>query len=107
MNRMDVVGTLQSEPISSRVYSKGQVTIPARIRKRLNIGDGTLLSFLQIGEVILLSPRRLVVPGAQKEIAWIMEEEGVTLQELLEGLEEERLRYNREEYGKQRKKEKG
>ena len=99
MNRRDIDGTLQLEPFLSRVYSKGQVTIPAKIRKRLNIGQGTLLSFLQIGEVILLSPRRLVVPGAQKEMAWIMEQEGVTLKELLEGLEEERLRYNQEEYG--------
>ena len=107
MSQRDVDGTLQLEPISSRVYSKGQVTIPAKIRKRLNIDEGTVLSFLQIGEVILLSPRRLAVPGAQTEMAWIMEEEGVTLQELLRGLEEERVRYNREEYGKQRIKDKG
>ena len=107
MSQRDVDGTLQLEPISSRVYSKGQITIPAKIRKRLNIDEGTVLSFLQIGEVILLSPRRLAVPGAQTEMAWIMEEEGVTLQELLRGLEEERVRYNREEYGKQRIKDKG
>ena len=99
MSRRDIEGMLQLKPISSRVYSKGQVTIPVKIRKSLNIGKGTLLSFLQIGEVILLSPRRLVVPEAQREIAWIMEKEGVTLSELLEGLEEEHLRYNREEYG--------
>ena len=99
MSQRDFDGTLQLEPTSSRVTSKGQVTIPAKIRKRLNIGEGTVLSFLQIGEVILLSLRRLAVPGAQREMAWIMEEEGVTLQELLKGLEEERVRYNREEYG--------
>ena len=99
MIRRENEGMLQLEPTFSRVYSKGQVTIPAKIRKSLNIGEGTKLSFLQIGEVVLLSPRSLVVPGAQREIAWIMEKEGVTLRELLEGLEEERLRYNREEYG--------
>jgi len=99
MSQRDIDGMLQLEPIFLRVYSKGQVTIPAKIRKSLNIGEGTLLSFLQIGEVILLSPRRLVVPGAQREIAQIMEKGGVTMRELLEGLEEERLRYNREEYG--------
>ena len=99
MSRRDMDRTLQLEPMFSRVYSKGQVTIPVKIRKSLNIGEGTRLSFLQLGEVILLSPRRLVVPGAQREIAWIMEKEGVTLRELLEGLEEERLRYDREEYG--------
>ena len=71
MSQRDVDGTLQLEPISSRVYSKGQVTIPAKIRKRLNIDEGTVLSFLQIGEVILLSPRRLAVPGAQREMAWM------------------------------------
>lgn len=99
MSRRDINRTLPLEPIFSRVCPKGQVTIPARIRKSLNIREGTLLGFLQIGEVILLSPRRLVVPEAQREIARVMEEEGITLKELLEGLEEERFRYNREEYG--------
>ena len=99
MSQREIEGTLQSEPIFSRVYSGGQVTIPARIRKSLNIGAGTVLSFMQLGEVILLSPRGLIVPGAQREIVRIMEEERVSLQELLGGLEEERLCYNREEYG--------
>ena len=39
-----------------RVKSKGQVTIPVRIRKRMDIGEGTLVEVREHPEGILLKP---------------------------------------------------
>lgn len=38
------------------VTAKGQVVIPSRIRKRLNIKQGTKLSIIEKGEQIILQP---------------------------------------------------
>lgn len=39
-----------------RVKSKGQVTVPSRIRKRLKIDEGALLEVEEVPEGILLKP---------------------------------------------------
>lgn len=39
-----------------RVKRKGQVTVPARIRKRLKIDEGALLEVEELNEGILLKP---------------------------------------------------
>jgi AbrB family looped-hinge helix DNA binding protein len=52
--------------MTARVQAKGQVTIPARMRKRLNIRQGDLVVFEETPEGILLQPARVVTPEALK-----------------------------------------
>ncbi len=87
----------------SRIWSKGQLTIPKKIRDSLKIEDGRIVSILQIGDNILITPNRLVVSEARAAIAQILKEEKVSLDDLLEGLKEERKRYNKEKYGIKKK----
>lgn len=39
-----------------RVKRKGQVTVPAHIRKKMKIGEGTILEVEELPEGILLKP---------------------------------------------------
>lgn len=41
---------------SAIVTTKGQVVIPARIRRRLNIKKGTAICFTEQGNAVLLQP---------------------------------------------------
>ncbi len=47
-------------PVGVRVQAKGQVTIPARIRRRLNLQPGDLVVFVETPEGVLLRRAELV-----------------------------------------------
>lgn len=46
-----------------RVKHKGQVTVPARIRKKLNMDEGTLLEVEERPEGVLLKPMPEIKAG--------------------------------------------
>jgi AbrB family looped-hinge helix DNA binding protein len=48
----------------SRVQSKGQVTIPTEIRKKLGLKKDDLVAFVETEDGVLLSPRELFVASA-------------------------------------------
>ena len=86
-------------PVVVQVRERGQFTIPARIRREMGIREGDVFSLIRLGETLIATRKRLVAPEVAEAIEALMEEEGITLEDLLEGLEEERRRYAREKYG--------
>ncbi len=75
-----------------RLRERGQLTLPQKIRNRLALEPGDALTLVQIGDILVLSPRQPAIPKLGKAFSNIMDEEGVSLAELLVGLEEERER---------------
>jgi AbrB family looped-hinge helix DNA binding protein len=67
------VTKLETEVI---VTKKGQTTIPARLRKKFKIGEGTRLEVVETEEGILLKPKKSIwdmigayaKPGALEEV---------------------------------------
>jgi AbrB family looped-hinge helix DNA binding protein len=79
--------------------ARGQFTIPAEIRREMGIKDGDVFSLVRLGDALIAIRKKLVVPEIAEAIEAIMQEEGVTLEDLLEGLEKQREIYVREKYG--------
>jgi AbrB family looped-hinge helix DNA binding protein len=73
-----------------RLRERGQLTIPRPVREALELADGDMLALVQVGGVIVLSPKQPQVPMLADKFVRIMEDEGVSLAELLSGLKEER-----------------
>jgi AbrB family looped-hinge helix DNA binding protein len=73
-----------------RLRERGQITVPQAVREKLAVAEGDILTLLQIGATILLTPRQPQAPQLADKIAAIMEQQGVTLADLLVGLAEER-----------------
>jgi AbrB family looped-hinge helix DNA binding protein len=73
-----------------RLRGRGQITVPQTVRDNLNVTEGDILTLLQVGDVVLLTPKRPQVPRLADKIVDLMEAEGVSLADLLSGLEEER-----------------
>ncbi|CAD5949370.1 AbrB/MazE/SpoVT family DNA-binding domain-containing protein [Planktothrix agardhii] len=88
---------LEIKQIPIVLGQKGEITIPQVIQDSLNINEGDHLILLQIGDLIVLTPQQPQVPQLIDQIATLMENENVSLTDLLAGLEAEREVINREQ----------
>jgi bifunctional DNA-binding transcriptional regulator/antitoxin component of YhaV-PrlF toxin-antitoxin module len=73
-----------------RLEEQGQITVPQVVQDHLNLTEGDMLTMIQVGELVLLTPRQPQVPQLANKITAIMEDEGVNLADLLIGLQAER-----------------
>ncbi len=73
-----------------RLRERGQITLPQSVRNNLAVDTGDTLNLVQIDDILLLSPRQALIPKLSQEFTELMKEEGLSLAELLQGLEEER-----------------
>ncbi len=81
-----------------RVRERGQITLPQSVRNSLAVDTGDTLNLVQIDDILLLSPRQTMIPKLSQEFTELMHEEGVSLAELLQGLEKERQFIRQERY---------
>ncbi len=88
-----------SRPYKSHIRERGQLTIPKVVREKGALYDGEAVTIIPVGDSILVTPKRLGLDEARREIRRIMKASGVTMEELIEGLEEERKRLYQETYG--------
>jgi bifunctional DNA-binding transcriptional regulator/antitoxin component of YhaV-PrlF toxin-antitoxin module len=73
-----------------RLEKAGQITIPQSVQAHLSVITGDMLTLLQIGDLVLLTPKQLQVPQLADAITTLMEDASLNLSDLLEGLEMER-----------------
>ena len=90
---------VQVPPQVVRLREKGQFTVPAKIRKSMGIQEDDLLTVFQWGNSFIAIPGELVVQEEARAIVRLMKEKGITLEDLLVGLEEERAAIYEERYG--------
>ena len=82
-----------------KVWGKGQLTIPASIRKELNLKEETPLTLVKVGNVILMTPKVLQVDALAKKARKEMKKAGLTVDDILDDLDLQRDRYNKDRYG--------
>jgi AbrB family looped-hinge helix DNA binding protein len=90
---------LMSELKLSTVQEKGQVTIPAEIRKELGLKKGDLVAFVVTEDGVLISPREVVALKALREIGESLKAKGITPEELMASGREIRGELLEEMYG--------
>jgi bifunctional DNA-binding transcriptional regulator/antitoxin component of YhaV-PrlF toxin-antitoxin module len=79
---------------------RGVLTLPAELRRRYRLEEGEPLTLIDLGGVFLLSPKVPLVPKLVGEIERVREEAGLGVEDLLEGLDEQRRRLYQERYGR-------
>ena len=77
-----------------QVRGRGTVTLPARIRERYDLADGDPLTLVDLDGAILLTPRVSVADKLSSEIEYLLSEAGLSLEDMLEGLREQRAQYH-------------
>ncbi len=82
-----------------QIRRKGVITIPVELRRRYKIDEGDVYTLVELGDgSLLLAPQVSKVAHHGDRVAEILEEENVTLDEMLQALDEERERYYQEQY---------
>jgi AbrB family looped-hinge helix DNA binding protein len=83
-----------------RIRERGQVTIPSSFRKDLGLGENDTLNMVKIDEMLILTPRRLFGDAVSRKVESAMRRKGLTLDDLLANLKDQRKKYSREAHAK-------
>jgi bifunctional DNA-binding transcriptional regulator/antitoxin component of YhaV-PrlF toxin-antitoxin module len=82
-----------------QLRGRGTLTLPAKIRERYGLDDGDPITLVDLDGALLLSPRVSVVSKLAVEIEYLRTEAGLSLEDLLTGVREQRAKYLVEHVG--------
>lgn len=85
--------------VAVRVQEKGQVTIPLKIRKKLNLKKGDLVSFVETEGGVVITPAEIIVTKALDEIGRALKKKGLKLDQLITRGRKIRGKLIEKEYG--------
>jgi bifunctional DNA-binding transcriptional regulator/antitoxin component of YhaV-PrlF toxin-antitoxin module len=82
-----------------QIRRRGVITLPVELHRQYNLDEGDVFTLLDLGNgSFLLTPRVSRVARLGDQVSRLMVEEEVTVEEMLEALEQEREAYYREHY---------
>lgn len=87
-------------PIVTEIKPRGQLTIPKKIREMSHLEEGQVVSIIPVGDSIIITPKRLDLDEARREIRKILKASGLSVEEVMVGLKNERENLYEEIYGK-------
>ena len=90
----------RSEVFTAEIKTRGQLTIPKKIRDAGHLEEGQIVSLIPVEDSIIVTPKRLELDEARREIRKIMKAAGLSAEDLIEGLREERENLFQETYGR-------
>jgi len=82
-----------------QVRQRGTLTLPADLRDKYGIKPGDTFRLVDLDGIFVLTPMVPMVPELAREIERMRQDAGLTTEELLAGLREQREQYYTERYG--------
>ena len=84
-----------------QIRNKGVITLPVELRRRYGLSQGDVLTLIDLGDgSFVFTPRLLQIDRLGDQVSQALTEAGVTVDELLQALDEERESYYQENYAK-------
>lgn len=84
----------QMENSTIQVRQRGSLTLPINLREKYGIKTGDSFQLVDLDGVFVLTPMTPMVPELAREIEKLREEAGMSMEELLQGLREQRAQYH-------------
>ena len=81
-----------------QVRKRGVLTLTAELREKYDIEEGDTFRLVDLDGIFVITPMVPMVPELAREIERLREEAGLSIEELLEGLRQERERTYQEQY---------
>lgn len=86
--RMKKMGKLKT--MSGAINSRGQLTIPKKIRDAGGFEEGQEVYIIPLGDSIIITPKKIDLEEARRAMRKILRSSGVTPEELLAEMKEDR-----------------
>ena len=86
----------------AEIKARGQLTIPKKIREMSHLEEGQVVTIIPVGDSLIITPKRLELDEARREIKKILKASQLSPEDLLAGLKEEREALYKEKYGKKK-----
>jgi AbrB family looped-hinge helix DNA binding protein len=81
-----------------QVRQRGTLTLPIEVREKYGIQPGDTFRLTDLDGTLVLTPMMPMVPELAREIERMRQEAGLSIEELLTSLREQRERYYQERY---------
>ena len=79
-----------------QVRQRGTLTLPAELRAKYGIRPGDTFRLVDLDGIFVLTPMVTMVPELAREIERVRLEAGLSIEELLASLRDQRERYHRD-----------
>jgi bifunctional DNA-binding transcriptional regulator/antitoxin component of YhaV-PrlF toxin-antitoxin module len=87
--------------VNIQLRRKGVLTLPISLRRKYGLDENDVFTLEDLGNgSFLLIPQVSDVARSGDRVAQVMAEEGVSLEDMLEALDEERKNYYRDHYAR-------
>jgi AbrB family looped-hinge helix DNA binding protein len=82
-----------------QIRGKGTVTLPIELRRKYGLDEGDIITLIELGDgSLLLTPKITKVDRFGDRVAQAMADEEISIDQILDTLDEERERYYQEQY---------
>ena len=81
-----------------QIRKRGVLTLPSELREKYMIQEGDTYRLVDMDGIFVLTPLFPMVPQLANEIEQLRKSANIPLDELLQGIREERERYHKEKY---------
>ena len=88
---------------SIQVGGQGGLLLPTDLQEKYGLKSGDTVTLIDLDSLLVISPRTSRVAKLAGEIEKALEEAGLAVDELLDGLADERARYTEDKYGMRRR----
>ena len=83
-----------------QVRERGVITLPSELREKYKIETGQIFRLVDLDGIFVFVPMVPIVPELANEIERLRLEAGLSMEDLLVSLREQREKYTTEKYGK-------
>ncbi len=77
-----------------RIRQNGLLTLPAELQKKYQINEGDSITLVDLDGGWFLSPQKSILPNLVSEIEKLREKNGISVDELIQGVREQRNKSN-------------
>jgi AbrB family looped-hinge helix DNA binding protein len=88
---------------TAEIKARGQLTIPKKIREMSHMEEGSVVSIVPVGDSLVITPKKIELDEARRQLRKLLKSSGLTVEELVGGLANEREELFKATYGTKKK----
>jgi bifunctional DNA-binding transcriptional regulator/antitoxin component of YhaV-PrlF toxin-antitoxin module len=85
--------------LTIQINQQGTLSLPFELQTKYKLNEGDVLTLLDLDGIFLLMPKSSIVSKLACHIEQLRQKEGLSIEDLIEGLDKQRQRYYEEKYG--------